>query len=154
MTQLPSGFRPWCAHAATNTEKYGDWTITDSPKWLMLGDIKSLLSEDKLQTLQLSDIAWKGKKDLTLLQTTGSRYRKADPTIPGIVALDGPNPYKDKYRMLDGKHRIHKLVSAGTTESKFYVLNFKDIEYLFKTEVEKENYKKHYYTYTTKGVKR
>ena len=39
--------------------------------------------------------------------------------------------------MLDGKHRIHKLVSQNVKESQFYVLDFKDIRSYFVSESKK-----------------
>ena len=64
-------------------------------------------------------------------------YKRVDPSIPGIIAFNAPNPYNDKYRMLDGKHRIHKLVSQNVKESQFYVLDFKDIRSYFVSESKK-----------------
>ena len=120
-----------------------DWTITDEPAYLFMEDILHLLTDDRLETVLLSDIAWKGKHNLSLIKKD-LRYRHADPYIPGIVAFNAPNPYNDKYRMIDGKHRIHKLVSESVKESEFYVLDFNQLRPLFVNESERDVRQKSY----------
>ena len=117
-------------HAVIKNDWERDWSITDQPLYLFLEDIIHFLTPDRLETVLLSDIGWKGKHDLSLIPKN-LRYKHADPYIPGIIAFNAPNPYNDKYRMIDGKHRIHKLVSQNIKESEFYVLDFKDIKPFF-----------------------
>tara|TARA_B100000287_G_scaffold247614_1_gene232763 strand:+ start:61 stop:483 length:423 start_codon:yes stop_codon:yes gene_type:complete len=52
----------------------------------------------------------------------GKRYRKCNTNFPGIL-VKGFNPHGLKYRMIDGKHRITKLINAGITESKFRIVD-------------------------------
>ena len=123
-------------HAAIKNDWERDWSISDQPLHLFMEDILYLLIDDNLKNVLLSDIGWKGKHDLSLI-TKNLRYKNADPYIPGIIAFNAPNPYNDKYRMIDGKHRIHKLVSQNIKESEFYVLDFKDIKPFFVNNREK-----------------
>ena len=126
-------------HGAVKKDIFGDWSISDEALYLFLEDIIHLLTPDRLETVLLSDIGWKGKHDLNMLPLKGEvlRYKRVDPSIPGIIAFNAPNPYNDKYRMLDGKHRMHKLVSRNIKESQFYVLDFKDIRSYFVGESKK-----------------
>ena len=120
-----------------------DWTISDEPAYLFMEDILHLLTDDRLETVLLSDIAWKGKHNPSLMKQD-LRYRHADPYIPGIVAFNAPNPYNNKYRMIDGNHRIHKLFSENIKESEFYVLDFNQLRSLFVNESETDVRKKSY----------
>ena len=44
------------------------------------------------------------------------------------IAYNCPNPYDNKYRMLDGRHRIMRHLFNGKTESEFYVFDFNEIK--------------------------
>ena len=130
------------SHAAT-VDWEADWTINDEPAYLFMEDILHLLTDDRLETVLLSDIAWKGKHKPSLVKQD-IRYRHADPYIPGILAFNAPNPYNDKYRMIDGNHRIHKLVFENIEESEFYVLDFEKLMSLFVNESERNVRQKSY----------
>ena len=120
-----------------------DWTISDESAYLFMEDILHLLTDDRLEIVLLSDIAWKGKHKPSLVKQD-IRYRHVDPYIPGILAFNAPNPYNDKYRMIDGNHRIHKLFSENVKESEFYVLDFEKLMPLFVNESEKNVRQKSY----------
>ena len=130
------------AHSAI-VDWEADWTISDEPAYLFMEDILHFLTDDRLETILLSDIAWKGKHKPSLVKQD-IRYRHADPYIPGILAFNAPNPYNDKYRMIDGNHRIHKLFSENVKESEFYVLDFEKLMPLFVNESEKNVRQKSY----------
>ena len=130
------------AHSAI-VDWEADWTISDEPAYLFMEDILHLLTDDRLETVLLSDIAWKGKHKPSLVKQD-IRYRHVDPYIPGILAFNAPNPYNDKYRMIDGNHRIHKLFSENVKESEFYVLDFEKLMPLFVNESEKNVRQKSY----------
>ena len=130
------------SHAAT-VDWEADRTINDEPAYLFMEDILHLLTDDRLETVLLSDIAWKGKHKPSLVKQD-IRYRHADPYIPGILAFNAPNPYNDKYRMIDGNHRIHKLVFENIEESEFYVLDFEKLMPLFVNESERNVRQKSY----------
>ena len=52
----------------------------------------------------------------------GTRYRQCDTNFPGVLVM-GFNSYGFKYRMVDGKHRMMKLVNAGIKESRFNIIS-------------------------------
>ena len=64
----------------------------------------------------------------------GKAYINWDPSIPGIIAYNCPNPYDNKYRMLDGRHRIMRLLFEGKTESQFYVFDFNEIKHFIRDD--------------------
>ena len=50
------------------------------------------------------------------------RLRNADTRYPCLVLEGAENPSKRKYRMIDGKHRVHKLVARGVNKVRCFVL--------------------------------
>lgn len=126
------------SHKCSVTNCYGDWRIHEITMKgtisLKLTDIQHLLTEDKLQTLNLSDVAWKGKHlpdkfvGENCICCGGERFLRCDVRFPGIVLVDVNNPYGNKYRLIDGKHRAHKLSSSGHLTSKFYVLHLSEVK--------------------------
>tara|TARA_R100000005_G_C4842388_1_gene113156 strand:+ start:77 stop:484 length:408 start_codon:yes stop_codon:yes gene_type:complete len=129
-------------HNLTSSPHYGDWRIpsisTANNLNLYLEDISHLLTEDKLQELDLDDIAWKGRHlpesqiCNNCICCGGKRYQECDVSYPGIVVETIINPFGKKYRMLDGKHRIMKLREQGVERSMFYVLEYKVVKNYFK----------------------
>jgi hypothetical protein len=117
----------------------GNWEYEGQPR---LSDkvldlkyiIDNMLTEDRLETIKLKEIAWKSKHlfpyDVGENCTCcgGYAYKNCDPTIPGIVAYNLSNPFDNKYRMLDGRHRIMRHLFDGKTESEFYVFDFNEIK--------------------------
>ena len=93
-----------------------------------------MLTDDRLKTIKLKEIAWRGKHHFpynlgeNCYCCGGLAYINCDPTIPGIIAYNCPNPYDNKYRMLDGRHRIMRHLFDGKTESEFYVFDFDEIK--------------------------
>ena len=55
-------------------------------------------------------------------------YHTADISYPGIVLKNAFNPFNNKYRMADGKHRIMKLLNQGETSSQYYVLDYDEVK--------------------------
>ena len=49
------------------------------------------------------------------------------PPMPKKENPFAPNPFNKTYRMLDGKHRIDKMLSQGITKSLFYLLDLNEI---------------------------
>ena len=120
---------------------YGDWRIkeiSNSDLFLKLFDIKHLLVEERLQTVNFDDIKWKGK-NLTMdkrgemcICCGGKKYVTCDTKFPGILIKGVSNDSGEKYRMIDGKHRIEKIKYNNIYNSKFYVLEFDEIKKYFK----------------------
>jgi hypothetical protein len=113
-------------------DRYGDWTLDGRSFYLDLRDIDHLLTEDRLKELSFDDIAFKGKhftslRGPTCLCCDGARYHAAQTKFPCIVVEGMVNPYGCKYRMIDGKHRLEKMINAGETSALFYVLQVSDL---------------------------
>ena len=120
----------------------GNWEIDNQR--LKLLDLKyifdNMLSEDRLKTVKHKEIAWRGKHHFPYNVgdycqcCNGENFRHCDPSIPGIIAYNCPNPYDNKYRMLDGRHRIMRLLFDGKTESKYYVFDFNEIKHFIRDD--------------------
>ena len=89
------------------------------------------LNESNLKRVKLDDIAWKGKHLYPFLSGENcwcchnqKRYWEADEKYPGIIVKNAPNPYNNKYRMIDGKHRIQKLLLSGKKTGLYYILDY------------------------------
>ena len=122
----------------------GNWTFEGKYKLLnMKYIIDNMLSEDRLKTIKLKEIAWRNKHHFPYSSGDscpcchGKKFRGCDPNIPGIIAYNCPNPYDNKYRMLDGRHRIMRLLFEGKTESKFYVFDFNEIKHFIQDSNDK-----------------
>ena len=100
----------------------------------------NMLTDDRLQTIKHTEIAWRGKHHFpynvgeNCQCCKGQAYLKCDPSIPGIIAYNCPNPYNNKYRMLDGRHRLMRHLFEGKTESKFYVFDFNKIKHFMRDD--------------------
>ena len=115
---------------------YGDWRISNDDLFMSLNKISHLLEEDKLRLIDFKDIAFKGiNLPLSMRRENcicchGKRFSSCNTDYPGIVTRfikDIPNPFNKKYRMLDAKHRIEKMLSQGITKSLFYLLDLNEI---------------------------
>ena len=121
------------SHACT-VSAYGDWRLSEHESKLYLNQIEHLLTDDKLQDVMFDDIAWKGmhlpeeqRRDKCIC-CHGVRYHNCDVNYPPILCIDTPNPFNKKYRLLDGKHRLEKMLAQHKNKSKFYVLEYDDIK--------------------------
>jgi len=128
-----NGYKSHQYHKATANED-GNWEI-DNKKFCLidLKQVAKLLNDNRLQKIKLDDIAWKGKHNFPYLCgnkcscCNGSRYINCDIKYPPIIASSAPNPYNNKYRMIDGRHRIQKMLFDGLKESLFYVFDFDEL---------------------------
>ncbi len=108
---------------------HGDWRIDNKKAELDLVDIVHLINQNEVYTLDHEDIAWgASRRD----SKKSFRYQKCDISFPCIVARDAPNPYGKKYRLIDGHHRMSKMMDMGITKSNFYILEFTEIRQFFK----------------------
>ena len=123
-------------HVAKKGDIYGDWRFPNQKEekiHLSMSSIKYLLKENRIEELEIKDIAYKGfnlSKDLTgnnCCCCNGERYINCNIKFPPIV-ITGYNKFNKKYRLIDGKHRVMKLLSKNIHKSKFYVLDYKDIK--------------------------
>ena len=118
-------------HDAT-IDNYGDWRINGESLRIELDNYRHLLTEDRLRWVSFDEIAFRGRHFTNLrgpmcMCCDGSRYYSANIKFPGIIVENMDNPYNLKYRMIDGKHRMEKMIDRGMTISHFYVLQPSDI---------------------------
>ena len=111
---------------------YGDWSLNGIEGRIYLERLKPALKKIKEEKIKIDEIGWKGRhlskeESINCPCCNGERYTKCDINIPGIVALNAPNPYNKKYRMIDGKHRIRKMQNNGITYGSFYVFTYEKI---------------------------
>tara|TARA_R100000781_G_scaffold44310_1_gene30129 strand:- start:59 stop:424 length:366 start_codon:yes stop_codon:yes gene_type:complete len=53
----------------------------------------------------------------------GSRYRSTDIRFPCIVTPYPINSYGEIYRLIDGSHRIQKMIDQGLNEGLFFIID-------------------------------
>ena len=122
---------PWYKKTAYEVRSFGDWGFRKefpfSAVDIPIESCLPYLTDENLITVQFEDIAWKGKHlypHHSFDNCPCCFGARKDPELyPGIIS-DISNPYNDKYRMLDGKHRMAKMISMGLTESQFYFIPF------------------------------
>ena len=66
-----------------------------------------LIYAKKKHLIKFDEISWKGKNIHHKLDE--KRYKECDIKYPCILT-EGKNPHNCKYRMIDGKHRMTKMV--------------------------------------------
>jgi hypothetical protein len=119
------------SHMANIDSTYGNWRF-DDPLDLDLKIQNSVFSSfiQSMECIDFSLIAWKGK-NLKLNQRgsnciccNGLRYEKCNTKFPGILVKGGPNPFNLPYRLVDGKHRIEKLISRQHERYVFCILSY------------------------------
>ena len=122
-------------HSAKFSKWNGDWRIDGNQYRLCIDDIQHLLSDDKKQTVKLDEICWKGwnlgkgKIGPNCICCNGNRYKSQHLSYdPPVIITNMGNPANRKYRMVDGKHRMHRLVLNDSIEGVFYVLDYSEIK--------------------------
>jgi len=129
------------AHRIAYIPGHGNWNIGDNKlKIIDLKDLVPFLIKDNLKTISLKEIAWRGKHNFPYCteELRTERYIECDTKYPGIILYNAPNPYDNKYRMIDGRHRIIKLLLEGTTESLYYTLDFNDIKHFIQYDTSRK----------------
>lgn len=123
-------------------DRYGDWRITEITEEDLIIEVGFLLPMiSYTKTVKFSDIAWKGKdfpetqRKNNCVCCGGERYRSCDTSFPGILLHNGPNPMGLPYRMMDGKHRVEKMLDDGLHESTFYIIKYDTFKQKFKSEL-------------------
>ena len=105
----------------------GQWRIfADRDGYVELEDIKPFLLDRDPVLISHDDIAWWFMDEPE--RKIDERYQSCNIRIPGIVAVDAVNPYNKKYRMVDGSHRMAKmLLETKIRESLFYVISKEEL---------------------------
>ena len=150
-------------------DQWGDWRlheVSEDEIHLPFLVIQHLLTDDRLEKISIDDIAWKGMDFPSRLLYEncyccgGQSYKYVDIDYPPILLKGTLNPYKKLYRVIDGKHRIMKMISMGLSKSSFYVLELNDIiEHLIpgigssaKLFCSEDEYPRKYYTILKKNA--
>jgi thioesterase domain-containing protein len=107
----------------------GDWALPGVP--LSYIDIPALWAfcPHRVECVEFAEIC---VKPLDLAEHAANRaatarYQRADTSFPGFVVDGMPNPCDLRYRMIDGRRRIHKLMAAGLDRGEFYVFDSKEL---------------------------
>ncbi len=135
-------------HSAKLCPLSGDWRYDDQENngyilRLYMRDITHLLSDDRLMLIDHNDIAYKGfnldesLKGENCVCCDGERFKECDTSFPGIL-MKGQNTFNKPYRMIDGKHRLFKLIYNGINKSSFYILEYDEIQHYLKSEIDKK----------------
>lgn len=105
----------------------GDFQIYDKITYVDCKNIYGLIDffDVQAEDVLISDIF---HKELESIDTTSDRYKKADRDYPCIVLDDMINPEDQKYRMIDGRHRLLKAVKENEETIECFVLSFGQIE--------------------------
>jgi hypothetical protein len=95
-----------------------EWRIDENNYCVSTALIFNYIKINKLPTtsIQISDIAYKKNIDKTFY-----RYHRASISFP-VVVSEILNPEYKKYRLIDGRHRIHKLLDLGINVATCYIV--------------------------------
>ena len=99
-------------HTDPTHSAIGKWRLFPNVDYkLHLRKIIPLIRAKTPSTIYFKEIAWKGKYNPEI-KMKNHRYRDADTSFPGILVKNAPNPEHLPYRMIDGAHRITKMVNS------------------------------------------
>ena len=122
-------------HTANTHKVYGDWRLheNDVNRYLNLESLKNMITHDKLQTITLNQVAFRQDPDVNKRGTNcsccgGNRYTGCDTRIAPLLCEGRRNPSSKTYTIIDGNHRMQKMLDTGVTEAKFFVLKYEDIK--------------------------
>lgn len=122
-------------HVASVTNIEGDWRLGGYERSVIeLKNLMPLLTKYRLKNIKLDDIAWKGKNFYpdksgnNCYCCGGIKYQRCNTKYPLIIAKNASNPFNNKYRMIDGIHRIQKLLLNGHNYGLCYVFDFSEIK--------------------------
>jgi len=119
---------------------YGDWRlldITNKDVRVKIKDLIPLISSQKL--VDFGEISFKGRdlpmtmRRMKCVCCDGEYYKNSNIRYPCILVENCPNPHKLKYRMVDGKHRIERMISLGKTEEIFNIITYPTFKEIIKT---------------------
>lgn len=105
-------------------QMFGPWALPGVPySFLDCGALWTFTSLREPHLVRFSEICvkpsdWEGEKAPHAARV---RYQGADTSFPGWLVDGMPNPCDRRYRMIDGRRRIHKLIRQGVEEGEFYV---------------------------------
>jgi|SRR6056300_148983 len=114
----------------------GKWKVTDIDQYIKLKDLIPLLQTKTPQDIDHSKIAWKCM-DAPHLKID-ERFSQCDIEVPGILAEGVINPFNKPYRMIDGSHRMAKMIlNTWISKSHFYILTPQEFYSVLRDDHEK-----------------
>lgn len=107
-------------------EMSGPWAISDVNTFIPALEVYSWIERRKIKPkeIEVSDIGYKPTSNILL---SSPRYLRADTALPVILVKGMKNPLKKAYRMIDGRHRLLKVMNSGSPKIISYVLDEEDI---------------------------
>lgn len=121
-------------HTFNLDHKFGNWRLIGKDSSIFLADTLPYIIETR--EIDLKEIAWKGKNFFPFYTgkncpcCKGSRYIKANIDHPPLVIDGAPNPFDNRYLLIDGKHRMQKMLNNNMSRHLFNVLDYNDIKHL------------------------
>ena len=109
-----------------------DWSVADKPKAIYCDKLFGKLKQKKY--IQFKDICWASsenpeRKKFGPGKTIKQRYKDADLSFPPIVADGVVNPCNRRYRMIDGSHRMAKMILDFNQEAAEFFIISKEMFY-------------------------
>lgn len=106
----------WMLPSLDSTRKY----LIPMPRVFSYIELNKIKSED----ISILDIKF---KDLSNIDKTSIRYKKADVSYP-IIVLSGLKDYDGKvYRMIDGRHRLLKSMDNKSIQISAYIIPWEEV---------------------------
>ena len=107
----------------------GDFQLYDCVTSIDMAEVFEKIENENIQSefIRIDDIHY---KDISNINTNSTRYKEADISYPVVLIEDLSMYNKDnkKYRMIDGRHRLLKLLNDNIAWVRAYVISFSDIE--------------------------
>ena len=137
---MPTELKSWRpqpnkVHYANIHGVYGDWRLheNDVNRYLNLESLKNMITHDKLQTITLNQVAFRQDPDVNKRGTNcsccgGKRSTGCDTRIAPLLCEGRRNTSSKTYTIIDGNHRMQKMLDTGVTEAKFFVFKYEDIK--------------------------
>ncbi len=120
-------------HTLRNEWHLQDFPALEEPNYYMIPncDLFPLIKDRDPELIDFSDICHKPMLEPDYTEHS-RRYKACNEKIPGVVVEGMANPENLRYRMIDGKHRIHKLKNLNVDKSQFYVLRYEEVKPLIR----------------------
>ena len=98
-----------------------DWSVNNRKAVLYLILLDFIFMDDTYykKNILLEDISWKCKDNISLKD-----YKLVDTSIPVILVETYENPHHLKYRAIDGRNRLSKLLSLDNKNVSAYVIDY------------------------------
>lgn len=104
-----------------------DWSLKEASNLFVdCNRVYSYISMKKLLP-EMIDIDLIAHKDIKNISKNSLRYIHANTNLPGIVVRGMENPFMKEYRMIDGRHRLLKVLEEGKKMFNSYVLHREEI---------------------------